>query len=574
MQSHPRLTAPMSPSALETFADCPMRFFLSRVLGLGDLEEPEQIAQITPLERGLADAHGAGAGDEGVAARRPARRAARRDAHLAQLDQVAREECAAAQARGITGYPALWEAERDGILLDLRLWYEAEVKHDELDSGPRFDAADFEVGFGLDAQPERGPALHTGAAGAGGGSAPAALPRAHRPPGVDRGGSRLSGDRLQDRQQAQRKPVTSSPAGRALQLPLYLHAAADVILGRDWRAGSAEYFFSTRKGSFARVRDERRQAGRAPRGVRAHRRRLLAGDRRRHLPRPARGARVRLLRLPLAVPGGSDHEAQVERKVGDPRVAAAAASWRRSSERGAAGRRRRPLAHRDRPALQPVRRSRRGHRQDDRAGAPGRGAAARAARPRWTSWRSSPSPRRQPASCRLGCASRWSGQLDATGLGERRARARGDSAGRPLPRAHPDHPRLRVRPAARAPGRGAARPPVRDDGRRHRRRALRAGLPPLAGRAAGHAQPSDRACAAARLRPGSPARAGGGGAPPPRGAAAGAAGHPPARRRGIPGRSRAGGRRAWTELEPRCTEPRPTARSSCWDRCASSATRS
>ena len=320
LQGHPRLTAPMSPSALETFADCPMRFFLSRVLGLGDLEEPEQIAQITPLERGfLMHTVLERVMKEWLPGDPPA--ASRRDAHLAQLDRVAREECAAAQARGITGYAALWEAERDGILLDLRLWYEAEVKHDELDSGPRFDAAAFEVGFGLDAQPEESPR-----------STPEPLELA-----VGQQPLRFHGriDRLEwteagtafrviDYKTGSRRTKAGAvfAGGRALQLPLYLHAAADVILGRDWRVGSAEYFFSTRKGSFARVQmsgdrlaEHREEFERIVAGFSQA---IAAGT----FPARPEERKCDWCDFRSLCPAWSDHEAQVERKVGDPRVAA------------------------------------------------------------------------------------------------------------------------------------------------------------------------------------------------------------------------------------------------------------
>jgi ATP-dependent helicase/nuclease subunit B len=243
---HPRLVEPMSPSALETFATCAMRFFLSRLLGLSGLDEPEEIAQLTALERGSLMHE---------VMERAMRRwlpddppsETRRDDHLAELDRIAAGVFVAYEARGVTGYPALWEADREAILLDLRLWYEREVADQHTG---RFDAADFEVGFGL--------------SGGNGGSHSTERPL-ELPVGS---GLRFHGriDRLEWRREGGGFRVIDYKTGRfrdrkkdvfaggtALQLPLYLRAAADVILGRDWQEGRSEYFYSTRKGGFTRV---------------------------------------------------------------------------------------------------------------------------------------------------------------------------------------------------------------------------------------------------------------------------------------------------------------------------------
>ena len=42
----------LSPTALETYAKCPYRFFLEKVIGLRELEEPEAIERIDALSRG------------------------------------------------------------------------------------------------------------------------------------------------------------------------------------------------------------------------------------------------------------------------------------------------------------------------------------------------------------------------------------------------------------------------------------------------------------------------------------------------------------------------------------------
>ena len=320
LRDHPRLSAPMSPSALETFAECPMRFFLSRVLGLGEVEEPEEIAQISPLARGslihtvLEKVTRRWLPDDPPSAQRA-------QAHLAHLDQVAREECAQAQALGITGYPALWETEREGILLDLRLWYEAEVRHSESGDGARFDAADFEVGFGLDDEPAQDSRstpeplrLEVG------GSELRFHGRIDRLEWLREGSAFRVIDYKTGRNYGQRGK--GFDGGRSLQLPLYLHAAADVILNRDWRTGSAEYFYSTRKGNFGRVAltgetlDRRREdferivAGFAT---------AMGGGTFPARPGPHE---CRYCDFRSLCPAVADHQAQAERNASDPRVAA------------------------------------------------------------------------------------------------------------------------------------------------------------------------------------------------------------------------------------------------------------
>ncbi|MFL5821735.1 MAG: PD-(D/E)XK nuclease family protein [Solirubrobacteraceae bacterium] len=316
LAGHPRLTEPMSPSSLETFATCAMRFFLSRMLGLSELDEPEQIAQLTALERGSLMHEVMERAMRTWLPHDPPSET-RRDDHLAELERIAGRVFAAYEARGVTGYQALWEADREAILLDLRLWYEREV----VDSHTgRFDAADFEVGFGL--------------SGGNGGShsteRPLELPVGGRRLGfhgrIDRlewrregGGFRVI-DYKTGRFRERRKDVFAG--GTALQLPLYLHAAADVILGRDWREGRSEYFYSTRKGGFTRVEMTADKLG-------AHREefeRLLRGFAQAmregtFVARPS-DDNCRFCDFRTLCPSVNDHRAQRDRKSADPRVRA------------------------------------------------------------------------------------------------------------------------------------------------------------------------------------------------------------------------------------------------------------
>lgn len=246
LATDPRLSRPMSPSAFQGYAECGLKAFLGRVLGLRELEEPEDLPRISALDRGSL-MHGIleRVLTELLPADPP--RDERRDHHLALIDKIATEEFADFEARGLTGHPQLWEIDQSVMRAELRLWYDAEV----LDAIARpCDAATFEVTYGMPLDPDADPR-----------STPDPVPL--RVGGRD---LRLSGkiDRLQWSERArdfvvidyktgmQRDKKTAVfDGGNALQLPLYLHGAAH-LLGRDPADGTAEYFYVSRRGRFAR----------------------------------------------------------------------------------------------------------------------------------------------------------------------------------------------------------------------------------------------------------------------------------------------------------------------------------
>ena len=239
---------PLSPTALESYAECPYRFFLEKVLGLRELDEPETVERIDPLNRGSLIHHIferflSALGDE-----RPDVR--HRSEHLEQLGTIATEECDAAQERGLTGYPALWHHDRRSILEDLVSWYDEECE-DPVRS--RYQRAAFEVRFGAPRADE-----------------PQTSPLSvDQPIEIDAGGRRLrlngridrlewSGDgapfRVIDYKtggDGYAPAEDSVRGGRSLQLPLYLLAAAQ-LLDRRPQDGVAQYLYATRRGNFTR----------------------------------------------------------------------------------------------------------------------------------------------------------------------------------------------------------------------------------------------------------------------------------------------------------------------------------
>ncbi len=249
----------VSPSALEMYATCPYRYFLRYTLRIEPAEEPETIDRISPLERGSL-VHAILERFMRDLGRDDPPRPERRAEHLRRLMATARAEEEAREQRGVTGRPMIWEMDRLQVEADLVRWYDMEAREaSELRPGG------FEVSFGP-TRPDGGPRdaasrdepLELRA----GGRAIAFQGRIDR---LDWDDARAS-FRVIDYKtgSAYGGKETCFEGGRALQLPIYLHAAARA-LGIDPADGVSEYFFVSTKGGFKRKTitglqlDERRQ---------------------------------------------------------------------------------------------------------------------------------------------------------------------------------------------------------------------------------------------------------------------------------------------------------------------------
>jgi ATP-dependent helicase/DNAse subunit B len=143
----------LSASALETYARCPFRYFLSAGLGLVPREDPEEVLTLQPRERGalLHDIlH-----DFFVRLRQTGRLPiAGQDRTLLEslLKQVAEEHCEAFTRTKATGFPLLWELEQERMLEQLSLLLERECA-----SRSEFLPTAFEAHFGTDAAEEPDP---------------------------------------------------------------------------------------------------------------------------------------------------------------------------------------------------------------------------------------------------------------------------------------------------------------------------------------------------------------------------------------------------------------------------------
>jgi ATP-dependent helicase/nuclease subunit B len=302
----------LSPTGLEGYATCPYRFFLEHVLGIRSVEEPEEVERISAADRGTLIHAVLRRFLDGASPQRPAERD--RAAQLKELMAIATEECDSVEQRGLTGYPLLWRHDREEILADLAGWYQAELEDPDR---PLYDEADFEVRFG----PAR-PGEQTGR-----------LSR-DQPIMLDLGGTHvvLQGrvDRLEWHTRERFRVIdykTGSSrgrpkdnalgGGRSLQLPLYMIAAAE-LLAIPTERGSAQYFYSSRRGGFRRARFDGAELGDDRDGVRGLLRKLVKGMRAGDFhPEPSDGA-CRYCDFDSVCDAA--RKATLERKGGDRRV--------------------------------------------------------------------------------------------------------------------------------------------------------------------------------------------------------------------------------------------------------------
>jgi RecB family exonuclease len=237
------IDAPLSATALESYATCPQRFMLDGLLRIRAVQEPEQVVRIDALRRGSVIHRIFERFYDEWKGKRPAPLAPEAEE---RLRAIAGEECDAARDRGETGYPAMWEADRVELIEDCVLWLHHE-RDDELTRAlPRVAV---EARFGQRWVGEK----H--------GSLSRAEPiEIELPSGTLRLAGRIdrvnwdpkrTSFRVVDYKSGKRYAERSGElqGGRMLQLPLYVLAAAK-LLEIDPAAGSAAYVYPTRRGEF------------------------------------------------------------------------------------------------------------------------------------------------------------------------------------------------------------------------------------------------------------------------------------------------------------------------------------
>ncbi len=110
----------VSPTALEHWASCPHAYLLQRVLGVEPVEQPEELVQISPADRGslLHDAMDRFFRDLSAPPTPDQPWTAQQRARLRELGEQVADEF---EQRGVTGHPTLWARDRALVLLDLDL---------------------------------------------------------------------------------------------------------------------------------------------------------------------------------------------------------------------------------------------------------------------------------------------------------------------------------------------------------------------------------------------------------------------------------------------------------------------
>lgn len=115
-------TQVVSPTALETYADCPHQFLLRRLLRVEPLETPEEVVQISPADLGtlvhtVMDDLISEAERDGTL---PGHGQPWTDEHRQRLTEITAARAEEAAADGLTGHPRLWRSDLARVTLDLQ----------------------------------------------------------------------------------------------------------------------------------------------------------------------------------------------------------------------------------------------------------------------------------------------------------------------------------------------------------------------------------------------------------------------------------------------------------------------
>jgi RecB family exonuclease len=135
----------VSPTALQDWATCPLRFLLGRILYVAETSAPEDTLSISPIDRGnlLHEAL------ERFIKEAPTRTSPDQpwsDAERSLLIAIGTELCERAEAAGLTGKAVLWKLDRARILRDLDGFLDAD---EHLRSKHKVVPSDVEMSFGM-----------------------------------------------------------------------------------------------------------------------------------------------------------------------------------------------------------------------------------------------------------------------------------------------------------------------------------------------------------------------------------------------------------------------------------------
>ena len=239
---------PISPSGVETWAACPFRYFLGRVLDVEPTERPEddEAWAISAIDRGslihaILEAFFRKLQEDG----RPGPGEAYSQVDRELLEQLAKENFQRVESLGQTGYRLAWLNEQTAIQLDLRTVL---VKDEEFRSKLSVKPEFFEQGFGwADGWPAAEVALSDGTVVRLRGY----IDR------VDLGGGEAYVTDYKTGSAYGKRDFEEDPvvAGTKVQLAVYSNAVRRFLEAQGKHAGAvtASYWFISTKGQFQRI---------------------------------------------------------------------------------------------------------------------------------------------------------------------------------------------------------------------------------------------------------------------------------------------------------------------------------
>lgn len=137
----------VSPTALESYADCPHAFFVRRLLRVEPIEQPEDIVIISPAQIGtfMHDVIDRLVREVGIEL--PGHGEPWTPAHYTRLEELANSAAKDLERQGVTGHPRLWQGERQRILADLGSMLKTDAAW-RSEQKARIRASELSFGFG------------------------------------------------------------------------------------------------------------------------------------------------------------------------------------------------------------------------------------------------------------------------------------------------------------------------------------------------------------------------------------------------------------------------------------------
>jgi RecB family exonuclease len=234
-----------SATRLEAWAGCPFAYFGGQILGVEEVENPEDRLQISALDRGSLVHEVLERFVTEVLSRPPAAQPGPDDRWTAhdkdRMRALTQEVCDDYERRGLTGRPLLWRRDRRKILDDLLTFLDED---DELRATTRTRLVAAELAFGL-----RGAALDAVPIPLPDGRAVAFRGKADRLDRADDGVLHVMDYKTGSADSYQIDPEDPAAGGTRLQLVVYGEAAR-AALGAPDAPVRADYWFVTAKGRF------------------------------------------------------------------------------------------------------------------------------------------------------------------------------------------------------------------------------------------------------------------------------------------------------------------------------------